>query len=618
MSNVNVLLVDDQPAKLMSYEVMLKDLEVNLISANSASAALAVLLKTDVAVVLIDVCMPELDGFELASMIRNHPRYQETALIFVSAINISETDHLRGYDAGAVDYVSVPVVPQILRAKVKVFAELYRKSRQLAELNRELERRVANRTAALEASTAQLMQSERRRSLALAAAQMGSWEYDVINNSWTWDEGQARIFGIESPATQFAVSELKPVIHRDDWLHLNEIVETLAPDSTTRQAEIRIIRPNGEERWCFVVAAATFDSEGRLSQISGVTLDIHDRKLTEQRQALLAREVDHRARNALALVTTIVRMTRSDNVGGYIAAVEGRVRALAHCHDLLAQARWQGADIARLIGEELAPYSGGDPARVAMAGPAIILDSNRAQTISLAVHELATNAAKHGGLSVPQGKIAVDWSIVNGTLNIDWREQDGPPVVTPVRMGFGSKIIDASVSAQLGDAHFDWRPNGLYCRISIPLLAMENIVSLNTVETAQPSSASPTMLHILVLEDEPLIAMATCDLIEELGHFVIGPFFNLAASRAALAGRLDAAILDVNLGGDEAYPIAEELAARGVPFMFMTGYGQESVDKRFRQHPILQKPVVRSELKAAIVNLVPRPELAVSSALANG
>jgi len=617
MSNVNVLLVDDQPAKLMSYEVMLKDLEVNLISANSASNALAVLLKTDVAVVLIDVCMPELDGFELASMIRNHPRYQETALIFVSAINISETDHLRGYDAGAVDYVSVPVVPQILRAKVKVFSELYRKSRQLAELNRDLERRVANRTAALEASTSQLLQSERRRSLALAAAQMGSWEYDVINNSWTWDEGQARIFGIESPATQFTVAALKPVIHPDDWLHLNDIVETLAPDSTTRQAEIRIIRPNGEERWCFVVAAATFDSKGRLSQISGVTLDIHDRKVTEQRQALLAREVDHRARNALALVATIVRMTKSDSVGNYTAAVEGRVRALAHCHDLLAQARWQGADVARLIGEELAPYSEGGPARVAMAGPAIILDSNRAQTISLAVHELATNAAKHGGLSVPQGKVAVNWSIANGTLSIDWREQDGPPVTPPARAGFGSKIIDASVSAQLGAAHFDWRPDGLHCRISIPLLAMENIVSLKAVET-EPSTSNPTGLRILVMEDEPLIAMATCDLIEELGHHVVGPFFNIAASRAALAGQIDAAILDVNLGGEEAYPIAEELAARRVPFMFMTGYGQESVDMRFRQHTILQKPVIRNELELALINLTSRPEPLVPSALANG
>src|SRR5438132_13538628 len=128
---VNVLLVDDQPAKLLAYEVILKDLGENLIKAASAREALERLLKTDVAVVLIDVQMPELDGFELAAMIREHPRFQQTALIFVSAIHLSDLDRLRGYEAGGVDYVPVPVVPEVLRAKVRVFAELYRKTRAL-------------------------------------------------------------------------------------------------------------------------------------------------------------------------------------------------------------------------------------------------------------------------------------------------------------------------------------------------------------------------------------------------------------------------------------------------------------------------------------------------------
>jgi CheY-like chemotaxis protein len=123
---VNILLVDDQPAKLLSYEVILGELGENLIMASSAREALEHLLKTEVAVVLIDVCMPELDGFELAAMIRDHPRFQRTALIFVSAIHLTDIDRLRGYEAGAVDYVPVPVVPEVLRAKVRVFAELYR------------------------------------------------------------------------------------------------------------------------------------------------------------------------------------------------------------------------------------------------------------------------------------------------------------------------------------------------------------------------------------------------------------------------------------------------------------------------------------------------------------
>src|SRR5437773_8526683 len=185
---VNVLLVDDQPAKLLAFEVILRDLGENLIKASSAREALEHLLKTEVAVVLVDVCMPELDGFQLASMIREHPRFKKTAIIFISAIHLTDVDRLRGYEMGAVDYVPVPVVPEVLRAKVKVFAELYRKTRQLEQLNSELERRVAERTVELESSTARLLQSEQLRSLALAAGQMGSWGWDAVSGHLFWDE----------------------------------------------------------------------------------------------------------------------------------------------------------------------------------------------------------------------------------------------------------------------------------------------------------------------------------------------------------------------------------------------------------------------------------------------
>jgi signal transduction histidine kinase len=171
---VNILLVDDQPAKLLGYEVILGELGENLIKAGSANEALEQLLKNEVAVVLIDVCMPELDGFELAAMIREHPRFQKTAIIFVSAIQVTDLDLLRGYAAGAVDYVPVPVVPDLLRAKVRVFAELYRKTHQLEALNTELERRVGERTAELAQANAELEQrvEERTREREAALAQV--------------------------------------------------------------------------------------------------------------------------------------------------------------------------------------------------------------------------------------------------------------------------------------------------------------------------------------------------------------------------------------------------------------------------------------------------------------
>jgi signal transduction histidine kinase len=171
---VNILLVDDQPAKLLSYEVILSELGENLIKAGSAREALEHLLKKEIAVILVDVCMPDLDGFELATMIRGHPRFQKTAIIFVSAIAMTDLDRIKGYEHGAVDYVPVPVVPEVLRAKVRVFSELYRKTRQLETLNAELERRVAERTAELAQANAELERrvEERTRERELALAQV--------------------------------------------------------------------------------------------------------------------------------------------------------------------------------------------------------------------------------------------------------------------------------------------------------------------------------------------------------------------------------------------------------------------------------------------------------------
>src|SRR5262245_37891169 len=170
---VSILLVDDTPGKLLSYEAILADLGENLIKVSSAKAALVELLKTEVAVILTDVCMPDLDGFEFAAMLRQHPRYERTAVIFISAVNLSDLDYVRGYSCGAVDYVAVPVVPEILRAKVKIFVELFRKTKQLERLNNELELRVSQRTAELEESTSRLRESENRLALASRAAGFG-------------------------------------------------------------------------------------------------------------------------------------------------------------------------------------------------------------------------------------------------------------------------------------------------------------------------------------------------------------------------------------------------------------------------------------------------------------
>ncbi|HKQ48876.1 MAG TPA: response regulator [Phycisphaerae bacterium] len=164
---VNILLVDDQPAKLLSYQSILAGMGENLVAVHSGRDALKVLMNEDFAVILVDVCMPDMDGFELTKMIREHPRFNKTAIILVSAVHLSDFDRLHGYDSGAVDYVPVPIIPEVLRAKVRIFSELYRKTEELRRFNIDLEQRVTERTSALESSTARLRESEERLHIAL-------------------------------------------------------------------------------------------------------------------------------------------------------------------------------------------------------------------------------------------------------------------------------------------------------------------------------------------------------------------------------------------------------------------------------------------------------------------
>ena len=486
---VNILLVDDQPAKLLAYEVILKELGENLIVATSGRDALEILLKNEIAVILVDVCMPELDGFELAAMIREHPRFQKTAMIFISAIQVSDIDRLRGYEMGAVDYVPVPVVPEVLRAKIKVFAELYRKTRQLERLNAELEDRVRARTAELERSTAQLVASEQRRSMAIAAGKMGSWDWDCGNGDWMWDEGQYRIFGVDPTNFEVTSARIEAMLHPDDVDALRDLAADFNKGAQSYEAEFRISRPDGEQRWCIVTAVATTDHSDRVVRVSGVTVDITERKQAEERQNLLTREVDHRAKNALALAQSIVRLTRADNVKTYVSAVEGRISALARVHTILSLSSWQGAEIGRLVEEELAPYAAGRQLR--FSGPEVQLQPATAQTLALALHELVTNSAKYGALSVLSGRLTIAWSVGDDILTVSWEETGGPAVREPTTRGFGTRSLIASIESQLGgQTLFDWRAEGLICRLVVPLASKPPIPDLNSKPVALASDSS--------------------------------------------------------------------------------------------------------------------------------
>lgn len=604
---INILLVDDQPAKLLSCEVILRDLGENLIKAASGREALEHLLKREIAVVLVDVCMPELDGFELAQMVREHPRFRKTAIIFISAVHLSEVDALRGYEMGAVDYVPVPVIPAVLRAKVRVFAELYRKSRQLEALNLELEGRVAARTAELEASNARLRQSEQLRSLALAAGQMGSWDWDSACASCALDEGQYRILGVAPGEIDLSVKALRRFIHSDDLPRLEAALAAISESQGTIRAEFRIRRPNGELRWCIGVAAAHRDGSGKLRRLTGVSVDITDRKRAEEHRVLLAREVDHRARNVLAVTQAIVRLTQADTIDAYAEAIESRVGALARAHTLLSRSRWEGADLATIALEEFAPYRSPAAERATASGPTTILGPAAAQSLALVLHELATNAVKYGALSVPKGRVALNWQLTPEALTLRWSERGGPSPQPPARRGYGTRVITGSIEGQLGGkAIFDWQRKGLCCTIVLPrtntLLAGLPAAALSAHSTDEPSRQRLAAgRRVLVVEDETLVAMMMKDMLVELDFEVVGPFSNLGdAAAGLLVDGIAAAVLDVNVGGEPIYPLAVRIAERGVPLIFVTGYTREAIDDRFAAVPVLQKPIERDAIRRVL------------------
>ncbi|MGA8869277.1 MAG: PAS domain-containing protein, partial [Candidatus Sulfotelmatobacter sp.] len=284
---VNILMVDDQPAKLLSYEVMLEELGERLIKASSAKEALEHLLKHDVAVVLMDVSMPELDGFELATMIRRHPRFQRTAIIFVSAVHLTDLDRLKGYEHGAVDYISVPVIPELLRAKVKVFAELHRATRQLETLNRGLERRVEERTHELE-KRAQVLEQLNRR-LAHKNQELDAIIHTAPDMIFSRQADGRRDYISDrfyeytgAPAGSANEHGWMDYVHPEDKGPVTAYWEQCVESGTNYEAEYRLRSKDGTYRWFRARAAPIRDDQDNIVRWYGTCSDIDDSKLLEQ------------------------------------------------------------------------------------------------------------------------------------------------------------------------------------------------------------------------------------------------------------------------------------------------------------------------------------------------
>jgi CheY-like chemotaxis protein len=254
----------------------------------------------------------------------------------------------------------------------------------------------------------------------------------------------------------------------------------------------------------------------------------------------------------------------------------------------------------RLVLDELAPYRNDDQQRVTAIGPSLVLAPEQAQLVAMAVHELATNAAKYGSLSVKSGRVDVSWSILEGMLSLVWNESGGPNIVPPTRAGFGTKIISSLGGNHGGRTEFDWRPAGLNFTLELQYQRGSKIPN-HVMETSQEGDSS----RLLLVEDELVVGMFMYELLETIGYRPTEPIGRLSDAMAmAVRERFAGAILDMNLNGEIVYPLAELLTEQSVPFVFVTGYAPRSVDPRFTAVPILQKPVLQEDLAGILQNIL--------------
>ncbi len=334
----------------------------------------------------------------------------------------------------------------------------------------DLEQRVAESAAELERSKTRLRDSEDSRTLALAAGKMGSWDWDLVEGHCLLDAGQRRIFGVDPISFDAALPRIRALVDRGDWKMLCRQLKRARQKGGAWQLEFRVRRPDGGVRWCLGTAVAARDAAGRVSRIRGITMDITERKEAEDRQLLLAREVDHRTKNALAVVHAIVSLTRAEGIEQFSASVEGRIHALARAHSLLSDSRWRGAKIADLIQGELASFRAASPERIRISGRSVALHPFAVQALALTLHELAANAVRHGALSVtPPGSVRVAWEQHGDEIELWWIECGVPCLQPPVQDGLGMRIIKASVESQLcGSVEFDWKTDGVCCVIRVP------------------------------------------------------------------------------------------------------------------------------------------------------
>jgi len=459
-----------------------------------------------------------------------------------------------------------------------------------------------------------LQSSAAQARLVHEAGQIGTWEYIIAEDKVIWSPHMFQLYELDPSEPPPTFAQWRSRVQCDGKVEdYHNLRRDLRKAGETLDRELRILTFKGRTRWLIGRSVAVGEPGKAPIGFTGVNIDITEQKTSEERERLLAHELDHRAKNMLAMVQSVVRLSRGDIVPDFREAVLGRIQSLARSHSLLAASRWEGADLMHLVRDELEPFMSGEHAEIRATGPRVKLRPAAAQTLALLIHELATNAVKYGALSSESGRLSVQWSLSSSErdLVLDWNESGGPSVRIPAQKGFGSRLLANSVERQLhGKIRLNWHADGLHCEVVIPADNLIPCEDDEITETALPlaheaHAASPGPAgasRILVVEDEILIAMQIEQALVHAGHVVIGPVARLNEAPEVIANNVfDGAILDINLAGERSFAIADLLVSRRVPFMFCTGFAASSIlPDRFSDVPVIIKPFSIATLLARL------------------
>ena len=444
-----VVLADDN-ADMRDYVRKLLARRYDVEAVADGEAALKAIARVKPDLVLSDIMMPRLDGMQLLARLRANPETSTLPIILLSA-RAGEESSVEGMQAGADDYLIKPFSARELLARVEAHVKI-------ARLRRDSEQA--------------LRDEQERWNLAAHVGRFGQWHLDLVTNAADLSTNCKANFGL-GPEEQASAERIFTLIHPDDREQVTARLRQAIAERNAFEVEYRVIWPDGSLHWINARGTASYAPDGTPLKMVGVALEITERKRVEEYMRMLVAELDHRVKNTLATVSAMVSHTLQarQSVPDFAAALEGRLRSMAATHELLSAHRWQGVSLSELVRRELAPYAARNNSEA--GGPEVVLRAEAGQAMAMVLHELATNAAKHGALSTKNGRVSVQWGRrLNGhppRLVLDWREIGGPPVIAPNNPSYGTSTIRDLIPYEFGGTvDLVFAPEGVQCRLELP------------------------------------------------------------------------------------------------------------------------------------------------------